>query len=97
MTSAPESDNRSLALRYTGDRANLETAEAELFAAVSQDALIRKTAGLFEFAISDKEARSLVLPEGWLVYEYTYAEINPPGVTLTGLQKRLEELRRRHG
>lgn len=82
-----------LALRYTGPTSTVEQAEAELTAVVPPDLLVRKLPGLFELKSSSDRAGSLLLPEGWELYEVTFADVNPPGVSLAGLRQRLAELK----
>lgn len=84
------------AIRYIGDRTQLDAAaEAQLTAAVPPGSLLRKAQGLFEVTLPADQAEALQLPAGWLLYQPTYAEIDVPRISLEGLQKRLEQLRKR--
>lgn len=83
----------SLALRYAGTTLTPQEADEELLSVVPADLLVHRMPGLFELAGPPETADALLLPEGWVLYEPTYAEINPPGISLAGMRKRLAELK----
>lgn len=82
----------SLVLTYVGPPERLAQAEAELRRRYPLLKLRRKTDSVFEGQSVDLSPSENLLLGAWKVTPMAYAEINPPGLNLGGLSRRLAAL-----